>query len=97
MGVSGFLISWANRLATSPQAWALSAETTSEMSSNTNNQAWLGKTAPRAMRLVTASAPDWPDPTDPANPLAAMGLPSKGAEVRAPLCTEALSSKDCCQ
>src|SRR5260370_17006466 len=32
MGVSGFLISWATRRATSPQAWARWAETISERS-----------------------------------------------------------------
>ena len=52
MGVSGFLISWANRRATSPQAWARWADTISEMSSNTSKRAWLGKTAPRATNVV---------------------------------------------
>src|SRR5256885_5342591 len=45
MGVSGFLISWATRRATSPQAWARWAETISEMSSKTSRRCASGSSA----------------------------------------------------
>ena len=56
MGVSGFLISWARRRATSPQAWDRWADTISEMSSNTSRRLPSGSSAPRATRVVAVWA-----------------------------------------